>query len=103
MKLTPIDLQQKSFRKLRLGGVDEKEVRAFLEACASEMEDLIRKLHQQDEELLVELADQVLHLGGAGLEERAHLLLVHAAEAQLAEGLLLQVDRSQLHGLGRYS
>src|SRR5713101_7650806 len=51
MKLTPIDLQQKSFRKLRLGGVDEKEVRAFLEACASEMEDLIRKLHQQDEEL----------------------------------------------------
>ena len=51
MKLTPLDLQQKSFRKLRLGGVDEKEVRAFLELCASEMEDLIRKLHQQDEEL----------------------------------------------------
>lgn len=51
MKLTPIDLQQKAFRKLRLGGVDEKEVRAFLELCASEMEDLIRKLHQQDEEL----------------------------------------------------
>jgi len=51
MKLTPLDLQQKSFRKLRLGGLDEKEVRAFLELCASEMEDLIRKLHQQDEEL----------------------------------------------------
>ena len=51
MKLTPIDLQQKSFRKLRLGGLDEKDVRAFLELCASEMEDLIRKLHQQDEEL----------------------------------------------------
>ena len=51
MKLTPLDLQQKVFRKLRLGGVDEKEVRAFLELCASEMEDLIRKLHQQDEEL----------------------------------------------------
>ena len=51
MKLTPLDLQQKSFRKLRLGGLDEKDVRAFLELCASEMEDLIRKLHQQDEEL----------------------------------------------------
>ena len=51
MKLTPLDLQQKSFRKLRFGGLDEKDVRAFLELCASEMEDLIRKLHQQDEEL----------------------------------------------------
>ena len=51
MKLTPLDLQQKSFRKLRLGGLDKEDVRAFLELCASEMEDLIRKLHQQDEEL----------------------------------------------------
>jgi cell division initiation protein len=51
MKLTPLDVQQKTFRKLRLGGMDEKEVRAFLELCASEMEDLIRKLHKQDEEL----------------------------------------------------
>jgi cell division initiation protein len=51
MKVTPIDLQQKAFRKLRLGGVDEKEVRAFLETCAGEMEELIRKLHKQDEEL----------------------------------------------------
>src|ERR671939_97153 len=51
MKLTPLDIQQKTFRKLRLGGVDEKEVRAFLELCASEMEDLIRKLHKQDEDL----------------------------------------------------
>ena len=51
MKLTPLDVQQKAFRKLRLGGVDEKEVRAFLELCASEMEELIRKLHKQDEEL----------------------------------------------------
>jgi cell division initiation protein len=51
MKLTPLDLQQKSFRKLRLGGVDADEVRAFLETCAGEMEELIRKLHKQDEEL----------------------------------------------------
>jgi len=51
MKLTPLDLQQKTFRKLRLGGLDEKEVRAFLDAVASELEDLARKLHKQDEEL----------------------------------------------------
>jgi len=51
MKLTPLDLQQKSFRKVRLGGVDEREVRLFLEQCASEIEELTRKLHKQDEEL----------------------------------------------------
>jgi len=51
MKLTPLDVQQKAFRKLRLGGVDDKEVRAFLEVCAFEMEELIRRLHKQDEEL----------------------------------------------------
>jgi cell division initiation protein len=51
MKLTPLDLQQKTFRKVRLGGVDEREVRLFLDLCASEMEELTRKLHKQDEEL----------------------------------------------------
>jgi len=51
MKLTPLDLQQKTFRKVRLGGLDEREVRLFLEQCASEMEELNRKLHKQDEEL----------------------------------------------------
>ncbi len=51
MKLTPLDLQQKSFSRIRFGGIDEKQVRAFLELAASEMEDLTRKLHKQDEEL----------------------------------------------------
>lgn len=51
MKLTPLDLQQKSFSRIRFGGVDEKEVRSFLEHAASEMEELTRKLHKQDEEL----------------------------------------------------
>ena len=51
MKLTPLDLQQKSFRRTRLGGVDEREVRAFLDLCAKEMEELTRKLNKQDEEL----------------------------------------------------
>jgi cell division initiation protein len=80
MKLTPIDLQQKSFRKLRLGGLDEKEVRAFLEICASEMEDLIRKLHKQDEELrrLVARIEE--------LRSREHLLQQTLTTAQrLAE------------------
>jgi cell division initiation protein len=51
MKLTPLDVQQKAFRKLRLGGFDEREVRAFLELCANEMEELTRRLHKQEEEL----------------------------------------------------
>lgn len=51
MKLTPLDLQQKSFRKLRLGGLDEREVRQFLDQVARELEDMTRKLHKQDEEL----------------------------------------------------
>jgi cell division initiation protein len=51
MKLTPLDLQQKQFRKVRLGGIDEKEVRVYLEQCAAEMEELARKVIRQDEEL----------------------------------------------------
>ena len=51
MKLTPLDLQQKTFRKGRLGGLDEKEVRQFLEFVATELEEMTRKLHKQDEEL----------------------------------------------------
>jgi len=76
MKLTPLDLQQKSFRKLRLGGVDEKEVRAFVELCANEMEDLIRKLHRQDEELR-RLATRVEEMRG-----REHLLQQTLTTAQ---------------------
>jgi cell division initiation protein len=51
MKLPPLDLQQKTFRKARFGGLDEQDVRAFLELCASEMEELARKVNKQDEEL----------------------------------------------------
>jgi cell division initiation protein len=51
MKLTPLDLQQKSFRRLRLGGLDEKEVRQYLDLIANELEDLRRKVDRQDEEL----------------------------------------------------
>ncbi|MBS2023771.1 MAG: DivIVA domain-containing protein [Deltaproteobacteria bacterium] len=51
MKLTPLDLQQKTFRKVRLGGVDEREVDLFLDLAASELEDVVRKLHQQEEEV----------------------------------------------------
>jgi cell division initiation protein len=51
MKLTPIDLQQKSFRSVRWGGVDEKEVRQYLELVARELEEMRRKLDRADEEL----------------------------------------------------
>ena len=51
MKLTPLDLQQKSFRRARLGGLDEKEVRQYLDLIANELEDMKRKLDRQDEEL----------------------------------------------------
>ncbi len=51
MKLTPLDLRQKSFRRGRLGGIDEKEVRQYLDFVAAEFEDLKRKLDRQDEEL----------------------------------------------------
>ena len=51
MKLTPLDLQQKSFRRVRLGGVDEKEVRQYMDMVAHELEELARKINKQDEEL----------------------------------------------------
>jgi cell division initiation protein len=51
MKLTPLDLQQKTFRKQRFGGLDEREVKAFIDQAAAAIEDLARKLNHQDEEL----------------------------------------------------
>jgi cell division initiation protein len=88
MKLTPLDIQQKTFRKLRLGGVDDKEVRAFLELCAGEMEDLIRKLHKQDEEIR-RLATRIEELRG-----REHLLQQTLTTAQrLAEELKEQARK----------
>ena len=47
MKLTPLDLQQKTFRKVTLGGLDEREVRSWLDLVATQL----RKLNRQDEEL----------------------------------------------------
>jgi len=42
VKLTPLDVRQKQFaRKLR--GVDPKEIEAFLELLAQELEDLVRE------------------------------------------------------------
>src|SRR3989475_3306382 len=48
--------------------------------------------------LAVELARQVLPLGGDEAEPGAPLALVEAPERDLAEGLLLQVEGSELHG-----
>jgi cell division initiation protein len=51
MKLTPLDLHQKTFRKVALGGLDEREVRTWLDLVAAQLEELIRKTNRQDEEL----------------------------------------------------
>src|SRR5262249_18058138 len=51
MKLTPLDVQQKTFRKVTLGGVEDREVRAFLDMVAAQLEELTRKINRQDEEL----------------------------------------------------
>ena len=51
MKLTPLDVQQKTFRKVTLGGIDEREVRAWLDMVAVQLEELTRKINRQDEEL----------------------------------------------------
>jgi cell division initiation protein len=51
MKLTPLDLQQKRFRKVTLGGLEEREVRSFLDMVATQLEELTRNLNRQDEEL----------------------------------------------------
>jgi cell division initiation protein len=51
MKLTPLDLHQKTFRKVTLGGLDEREVRNWLDLVAAQLEELVRKTNRQDEEL----------------------------------------------------
>src|SRR2546429_3304593 len=50
MKLTPLDLQQKTFRKVTLGGLDEREVRSWLDLVATQLEELTRQLNRPDEE-----------------------------------------------------
>ena len=49
MKLTPLEVQQKTFRKSRFGGSDAEEVAHFLEAVARAMEDQTRELHRLQE------------------------------------------------------
>jgi cell division initiation protein len=49
MKLTPIDITQKSFRRA-LRGVDRQEVEAFLALVASEFEGLVREVQALREE-----------------------------------------------------
>ena len=51
MKLTPLDVQQKTFRKVTLGGIDERELRAWQDVVAAQLEELTRKINRQDEEL----------------------------------------------------
>jgi len=51
MKLTPLEVQQKTFKKVRLGGLDAHAVSSFLELVAAEMEQLVRHGHRLEESL----------------------------------------------------
>ena len=51
MKLTPLDIQQQQFRTATLGGFDKKEVDAFLDLLANDVEELIRQNKALTEEL----------------------------------------------------
>src|SRR5687767_4882914 len=50
MKLTPLDIQQQQFRTA-LSGFDKKEVDAFLDMLANDVEELIRQNNGLREEL----------------------------------------------------
>lgn len=50
VKLTPLDIQQQQFRTA-LGGFDKKEVDAFLDVLANDVEQLVRENHALREEL----------------------------------------------------
>lgn len=59
MRLTPLDIQQKQF-SARFRGLDPHEVRQFLQACADELEELVRENIELREDLRVresQLAD----------------------------------------------
>jgi cell division initiation protein len=51
MKLTPLEVQQKTFKKTRFGGADAREVDEYLDLVGHEMEELIRELHRLQETL----------------------------------------------------
>jgi len=51
MKLTPLEVQQKTFRKARFGGLDAAEVDQYLDVVAHAMEDQTRDLHRLQEQL----------------------------------------------------
>jgi len=67
MRLTPLDIQQKQFAR-RLRGCDPREVRAFLELCADEFEELVRETIELRED--VRARDRQL----SEVREREHAL-----------------------------
>jgi cell division initiation protein len=49
MKLTPLDLHQKTFKKVSFGGLDAAEVQHFLAQAAQSLEEATRELHRLQE------------------------------------------------------
>ncbi|PCJ19383.1 MAG: hypothetical protein COB02_08330 [Candidatus Cloacimonadota bacterium] len=51
MKLTPLEIKNMVFSKKRLGGIDEKSVRGFLERVSVDYEMILKDYQRSDEEL----------------------------------------------------
>ena len=67
MKLTPLEVQQKQFKKVTFGGVDPHDVDKYLDEVARQMEELVRETHrlqeavrQKDSQLLEHTQREVL-------------------------------------------
>lgn len=65
MKITPLDIQQQEFRRTFLG-LDQREVRNFLELCRDTVEELVR----ENASLRTEMDKQVGELGRYRERER---------------------------------
>src|SRR5206468_2683470 len=50
MKLTPLDIRQKQFKQT-FRGLDAKDVEAFLDFCASELEEVVKENHFLKDEI----------------------------------------------------
>ncbi len=76
MKITPLEIQQKTFKKVRLGGVDPQEVGQYLGLISHEMEEVVRETHRLQETLRQRDAELAEH------KQREQLLQTTLTTAQ---------------------
>jgi cell division initiation protein len=77
MKLTPLEVMQKQFKKVFTGGLDASEVRSFLEHVAREMEEQVRETHRLQETI----------------RQRDHSLVEHKEREALLQTTLTTAQR----------